>query len=583
MQATANLPLLSASGSQAVVYLNEAGTQVATDLLDANGSPVTDGTFVLDSLSRMPQFDGPTSGAATLYIRVDGGAPLPIHATVTSRIDAQTLLVLETLAESTLLASRYGVTNDGTDCTAALNALFAIASGRTVLMPGGDVTISGKVSILADDVKVQWAGTRLVAPAMNVFAVAVEGDRVSFLDTFRLLVTSGSDSAGITISGDYGTYAALDVAATVDGAGSNGNGLNEGVRVAGLHNTFGLIAVENFRYSLSLRGATSCTVQRVRIKKYIRGIYVRDGQDVHFLGGTIDQPSSFATPNAGNNGTLLDNSVDYGTDGVYFQDILVDGAGEHAHRIGGGNLIARNVRYTRCTVRNAGGSAFKALGDPAKHHDSIYYTDCVAVDSGTTNENHNGFQVQNCDNVYIVNAKVRKRNNTYSARHGIYVSGCNSVQVTNPDISNVFANGYFVESVQGASSNVELRGGRIFDSGSRNIKIDAGDVVYGGVTYPGVTFTNVSVYGTTVDASRGWQVQYVGSSASGTLTRCVLDCVMTGTTDFTKILQGDSDVIFGRVWGDFISTSTLANGSIWQDRNNGIAKVRAAGAWAAAS
>lgn len=85
VQATANLPLLSASGAQARLYLDDEGTQLA-DITDLDGVAIPGALMLLNDLSRIPEFLGPVSGVDRLWVRVDGGAPLPVDAQVSARI-----------------------------------------------------------------------------------------------------------------------------------------------------------------------------------------------------------------------------------------------------------------------------------------------------------------------------------------------------------------------------------------------------------------------------------------------------------------------------------------------------------------
>lgn len=97
VQATANTALLSAAGAQAKVYLDAPGTQLA-DITNPDGTAVAaPGTLTLDSLSRLPEFLGPVSGAQVLYVRIDGGAPLPVEATLGQRFADQDARVDEAL------------------------------------------------------------------------------------------------------------------------------------------------------------------------------------------------------------------------------------------------------------------------------------------------------------------------------------------------------------------------------------------------------------------------------------------------------------------------------------------------------
>lgn len=130
VQATAGTALLSASGAAARIYLDAAGTQLA-DILNGDGTANATATLLLDDLSRLPEFQGPTSGQQVLYARVDGGAPLPLHATIDARLDAQDVLLDERFADQTAdveaalaaQAAEFGATYparaSGTTATAA--------------------------------------------------------------------------------------------------------------------------------------------------------------------------------------------------------------------------------------------------------------------------------------------------------------------------------------------------------------------------------------------------------------------------------------------------------------------------------
>lgn len=224
VQATAGTALLSAAGAQAVVYLSAAGVQLADDLLDADGNAVTNGTFLLDSLSRMPSFYGPTSGQEQLWLRVDGGDPLLIEAQIGSRLDALAAEIDEFYTAKRVTALNvldFGAIGDGlTDDTAAVIAALAAArdQNRPLYVPEGDY-LTGSTLEIAEGVDVFGDGhdslLRWVADPGD-YAVRITGGNSSLR---KMQLNAGSyDLSGVVYAAHPAALVAASGGATLNPA-----------------------------------------------------------------------------------------------------------------------------------------------------------------------------------------------------------------------------------------------------------------------------------------------------------------------------------------------------------------------------
>lgn len=77
----AGAALTGVAGTFVTVYLDAAGTQVASDLQTPAGAAVTNGRFLVDTTSRVPRFLGPNDGTSKLYVKPDGSSVVsPLYA-----------------------------------------------------------------------------------------------------------------------------------------------------------------------------------------------------------------------------------------------------------------------------------------------------------------------------------------------------------------------------------------------------------------------------------------------------------------------------------------------------------------------
>lgn len=82
----ANGQILSAFNQVLRVYLDSAGSTLATDLQTSEGLSLTSGQLVIDSNSQIPVFFGP-DGFTKLYIgSAQGGLIAPVYADISQRL-----------------------------------------------------------------------------------------------------------------------------------------------------------------------------------------------------------------------------------------------------------------------------------------------------------------------------------------------------------------------------------------------------------------------------------------------------------------------------------------------------------------
>lgn len=208
----------------------------------------------------------------------------------------------------------------------------------------------------------------------------------------------------------------------------------------------GKIFTKNHARPLRTLKCSNLDIGRVYGNDFITGMYVVDVKSSTFDGGRFQGASSLAVGGPGQNGVLVESSIDLGTQDVVVKNIQVIGAPEHGFRIGGQSIVD-NFKFVGCTSRLSGsgsaptgGSGFKVLGPNSRglFHTNISLLNCLAEDSGQTSSgnNFNALAFAWVDNASISNFICSKKTLPFSANGGIILSHLRRTSLSNPIVEN---------------------------------------------------------------------------------------------------------------------------------------------------
>lgn len=188
-------------------------------------------------------------------------------------------------------------------------------------------------------------------------------------------------------------------------------------------------------------GGTSATVGgrfgAIVIDRFIRGVAANraDGWTIDRLDIRGRSPNTSKSP--GRNGILVS-----GCSGWTIGDLNVDGAGEHAFRVGGAVYGGESSRWKigRFTARDTGGCVFKLADDIATTRDwevgSIYALGSLGEAPGRNSEL---MRISYAANGYIGTATARRESGTYSVFGGLHVANVEDIHVGEIDIAHYAA------------------------------------------------------------------------------------------------------------------------------------------------
>lgn len=406
-----------------------------------------------------------------------------------------------------------GAIEDGaSDDTAALQAAFDVAQGRTLIFTPGvayrydpdvGLTINGPITIIASGAKFREL------TASTDFSVFFLGDYIQADRLHFEYVGSGSSAhnqMGLRIEGSHVLIGEISVVADNPRTGANGNTRNAVVVGPDAaprceHVTIGRIIAKNWDRPIVFQNLRDWQVGRVDVSVYRRGVYILDCQNGEILGGSIKEASESIRGRAGENGVLISASVDYGTQDIRLCNIAVENSGEHGFRIGG-QVAMRNIWHIACSAKESGlgygtgvepddhgGCGFKALGPTSQYgykHEGLYYIDCLveqAIAEPGRGLNFCGFYLGKVRGAVISNPIVRPPypQGTYdpatvhSSGEGMVILGCEDVTVTNPNICNPQLSGILIYAYPsgandwGKLNNVKVIGGTVRDAGGAAI------------------------------------------------------------------------------------------------------------------
>lgn len=415
-------------------------------------------------------------------------------------------------------ADEHGVVGDGaTDDTDALHAAAAQAAtlGVPLVIPAGFVVGISSYKQLPPNLELHTNGAtfrQIVAMGRN--PVIGLGSRSKVVGGLYVRTLGGENCQGVHIpptSSDV-TVDVVDVRSSTPGAGA-ATVYDNGLRVLGSNFRAERVVVENYTWPVWVEGYGH-QVDWLEAKGYSLAVRLRDPKHCRINGGRVYGKSPTADYLPGYNGILIEATADDAADNVQITNFRTEDAGEHGFRVGGLYSV-RDVRFSRCTAKNVGGSGFKTLPGVAGTEGNatrargVIMDHCTVEDAGAINQNTCGFLIQRADDVRIIAPVVRKKGKTYSAVEGIRMSGVTNVTITSPRLWDTHKFGIRLDEAYGNISDVTVSDLHIYTA--------TGHGVY--LQNPGVQFRDLHFEGfieaTAADASCFYAGRYTAPTDSG--------------------------------------------------------------------
>ncbi len=447
----------SAAGQTAILYADEAATELADVRTHPGGSEIAGSELTIDSFSRLPLFQYP-DGANVVYASVNGGPVVPLPRT---RVISDLLIDVSD--------APYGVVGDGSDETAGIVAALAAAvPGQRVWFPrpvsyyrvSAAVPVPAGVAVLGAGIGCEIRQSTQLKPVFDV----LNADNV-LISGFTLTNASGPPpSAGASFRGDSGyAYSA--------GVWANGNRI---------------------------------TVENLRIKDFGMGVYLNASN------GTVNGVSPLRVGNrvrnleisGANHGVLYLMQEDLEIEGIYSHDHVDSSSGVNpVHAIYGTGAVSqrsKNVNVKNCNARN-----ITTPGSSCAYQ--FKYVDGLTFENLRADNTHGLLNVIDCNDIVADNLQATNTLGTAGAGYAVWFQpvAVNPTRVTltnlaiqmasaNAQVLGIVADDARISNVRvsvqrtsggAAYYDVILRGNRITLDGykARNIGAGAGNAIIAGV------------------------------------------------------------------------------------------------------
>lgn len=337
----------------------------------------------------------------------------------------------------------------------------------------------------------------------------------------------------------------------------------------------GYISALRYDRAVIVASSDDVTIGGVRIESFVRGVLITDTTNLRIGRSRIFTASPNAAFSPGHNGVLMSSNTDNATSNVTLADFTVEGAAEHAIRVGGPNTLS-NLRILRPNIKGAGGCGIKVLGtdsgDPTSRNGRIVIDSPIIEDGGIVGgaaTNRCGIMLQFVDDVQVIAPIIRKRATSNSGSYGILMYNVNDIHIGNPRISDAEVDGILISGIRGDLARVHISGGCCNGNGGNGITVNAVDA----------SLRRVYINSLTLDANAGYGFSF--EQASGTFVWCLMQAKVYGNTTGMGVCThiGWTMDGLGLPGSTPLSGITAANSSRWCDGTT--LNIRKAGAWTA--
>ncbi|UQP01397.1 hypothetical protein L0Z36_05535 [Burkholderia multivorans] len=499
--------------------------------------------------------DAATLGAARdIAEQITSGVQGALGAFVQDGYDSVVRTFQSKMRNMPISAEDKGAVGDGiVNDTAKLQSVFDIASGRTVRL-GNNKTYAITTLYIPPDVTLEMNGSkfRKIAPSETY---AITGGLRLKADTLWLTSAGAATDNGIYLDGGSMSVDQIRIEYDNPGAGSSAGlencalmiGPPDSAGTSVARDTIGKIYIKNHVYPVQLRNMRQLYCGPVQVVSYRRGVYVRNVQNSIFNGSYISGMAPGVQGKAGDNGLLIESTIDGGTQNLSFINWRVEDSGEHGYRLGG-ELPMRNLSFYSCSsirpgsgANATGGCGFKAQGSrTTSYHYNIRLVDFVGEDGMYMGGNGAGIMFSLIDGFSVVNPILRKRANAQSFWHGLSIDEVSNGVITNPILLDCRQHCFRATANASAGfpqgmNDILLRGGmaQIVD-GSTGVAISIDSFDDGGIDVPLKRFR---IEGLRI--SGGYQAARIQPlRAGGSFTNCSMDFTYTDSTGVGGVIEG---------------------------------------------
>ncbi len=391
-----------------------------------------------------------------------------------------------------------GVGND----TAPLQAAFNAAAGRGIVFAQPLSYAFDPGLAVPAGVRIENNGAALVLRASPVGqALAITFGARVHADFVKVHVPAGVTVSRLLALGEDNDIGCIELTSANQQTNFPTN-LDGALQIRFANTRVGLVKTDKFDKGVMVYAATRTHLARVVVRNYALGMHVRESSFVALLSAEITGASPTSTFVAGHNGILIEDSFD-----IQVSDVIVQDAGEHGVRVGGGANSARiafdNIQAIRC-----GGCGLKVRANNGFRVRDVAINGLTVVDAGArTNPNptfnQDGLRLENCSYVTANGVQVQAETRLYSAHDGIWVTGCDHVTINGPRITNVLYNGIHVFDVAGPVNQIYINDPVILVSATNGIFIESPSQILRDITVTRCYIRNFANRGIILQANSG--------------------------------------------------------------------------------
>lgn len=361
----------------------------------------------------------------------------------------------------------------------ALNAAFAAAQGRVIVLPRGGLYAFNAQIVIPDDVIIEDHGSDFVWYGSDTgtgVKFRVDGDFEAnnlgiYLPTgniaYRMISFAGKTKVGrLYVRSD-------DQINNRDATATAAVKMSSGV-TSGLIDT---LIVDKFDNGFSAAGSSGSSrladiaIGDARVTNYVRGLHF-DGCKRAVVGsGLISGKSANASMTPGHNGILLE-----GCETIRVSNCTVLNAGEHGFRVGGSavGMTVEDVKFANTHAELCGGSGIKVNdGSNFVNVCSISGHSSIDVANDATKTNGMGLYLERIRTLNVNGLTVRAETNSVSCYRGISMNAVSNSAITNFVIQSTEEDGIFANVNDGAIERNLIDSGVIITTKGHGINIEA--------------------------------------------------------------------------------------------------------------
>jgi hypothetical protein len=434
--------LASSDADKGALLVKRATVNVAS-VADLKASPATLGTII-----ETRGYYSSDDGGANKYIVVpaatgtdDGG----------SYIDMDSGLQAKGLFQSNVSAEQFGAVGDGVaNDTLAFESLSLFSNGRMIVLRGGatylvdSVSFPANCTLITNGAKFVFSG---VGAGTNQRVINVSGSGHFRATEIRVEVPTGIVHQNM-VSVSASTVNIDRIEAISADQQAYGNELLDGaVSITGDIVNVGSYQITNSDRAFIINGCRSVEVGAGEINSYRLGIWIENCDTIKIKEPVVKTASPNANFDPGNNGILMAKVRD-----VYIQKPIIEDAGEHGIRVGGGGgFNSDNITIDRPKVLRPGRNGIKIRPDEANKANNVWILFPEVVDAGfgstASGNNKNGLLLERCVYATVIEPRIIKDQRAVSAVRGIECFDVNNIRIVGGYVYDPAENSLFVTSV----------------------------------------------------------------------------------------------------------------------------------------